>query len=80
MVLVYDNGSSTAFLAPDPTPALRWGIGAVIDRYPRTSSGGYEPAAFRAALGGLLAAQAAALAWLLLLAACERAQPDAGAV
>ena len=43
--------------------AAQYGVGAIIDQYPRTSAGGYPPEAYRAAFVTLLALQAAALIW-----------------
>jgi len=44
--------------------AFQWGVGAVLGLWP-ASGGRYDPEAYRAAFGILLAAQAAAAAWLL---------------
>jgi predicted MFS family arabinose efflux permease len=44
--------------------AIQWGVGAILGVWPATD-GRYHPDAFRAAFGVLLAAQAAAAAWLL---------------
>lgn len=41
-------------------------LGAAIDQWPPAASGGYVPEAYRWAFGGLLALQAASLAWYLL--------------
>ena len=49
----------TAFLG-------QWGIGAVIDLWPQTSSGGYAAAAYQAAFGGFLVLQVLALLWFAL--------------
>jgi len=46
--------------------AGQWGIGAVIDQWPTTASGGYDPAGYQAAFGMMLALQVAALAWFML--------------
>jgi predicted MFS family arabinose efflux permease len=43
--------------------AAQYGVGAIIDQYPRTSAGGYPPEAYRAGFFTLLALQAAALVW-----------------
>lgn len=55
---------STVFLA-------QWGIGRVLDFWPRTAAGGYDPAGYALAFGTCAAMQGAALLWLLLW----RAQP-----
>jgi MFS family permease len=44
--------------------ALQWGVGALLGLWP-TSEGRYQPEAYRAAFGVLLALQAAAALWLL---------------
>jgi predicted MFS family arabinose efflux permease len=44
--------------------AFQWGVGAILGLWPATD-GRYHPDAYRAAFGMLLAAQAAAAAWLL---------------
>jgi predicted MFS family arabinose efflux permease len=44
--------------------AIQWGVGAILGLWP-ASDGRYHPDAYRAAFGVLLAAQAAAAAWLL---------------
>jgi predicted MFS family arabinose efflux permease len=44
--------------------AFQWGVGAILGVWPATD-GRYHPDAYRAAFGVLLAAQAAAAAWLL---------------
>ncbi len=41
----------------------QWAVGAVIDLWPQTADGGFAPAGYQAALGGLSALQAVALAW-----------------
>jgi len=46
--------------------AAQWGIGAVIDQWPTTASGGYDPAGYQAGFGMLLVLQVAALAWFML--------------
>ena len=43
--------------------AAQYGVGAIIDQYPRTPAGGYPPEAYRAAFYSLLVLQAAALVW-----------------
>jgi MFS family permease len=43
---------------------FQWGVGALLGHWP-TSEGRYQPEAYRAAFGLLLAAQAAAALWLL---------------
>ncbi len=44
--------------------AFQWGVGAILGLWP-SAQGRYDPEAYRAAFGLLLAAQAAAAAWLL---------------
>ena len=44
--------------------AIQWGVGAILGLWSDTQ-GRYDPEAYRAAFGILLAAQAAAAAWLL---------------
>jgi MFS family permease len=44
--------------------AMQWGVGAILGLWPAVG-GRYDPDAYRAAFGLLLAAQAAAAAWLL---------------
>jgi len=44
--------------------AMQWGVGAILGLWP-AAGGRYDPAAYRAAFGLLLAAQAAAALWLL---------------
>jgi len=46
--------------------ALQWSIGAVIDLWPQTAQGGYNPTGFKAAFSALVAAQILAIAWYLL--------------
>ena len=43
---------------------FQWGVGAILGLWP-SASGRYDPAGYRVAFGILLAAQAAAAAWLL---------------
>jgi predicted MFS family arabinose efflux permease len=50
------------------------GIGWMIDRWPPTSTGGYDPAGYRAAFAILLALQLAAFAWFFL---CRPRQQEA---
>jgi MFS family permease len=42
----------------------QWGIGGIIDLWPRGADGGYAPAGYRAAFGLMLALQAAGLLWM----------------
>jgi len=42
------------------------GIGVVIDQWPTTASGGYDPAGYQAGFGMMLVLQVAALAWFIL--------------
>ena len=44
--------------------AFQWGVGAILGQWPG-AQGRYDPEAYRVAFGLLLAAQAAAAAWLL---------------
>ncbi len=44
---------------------FQWGVGVVIDLWPATASGGYEPAAYQAGFGAVLAVQVAAMLWLV---------------
>jgi hypothetical protein len=44
--------------------AFQWGVGAILGQWPN-AQGRYDPEAYRVAFGLLLAAQAAAAAWLL---------------
>jgi len=46
--------------------AFQWGIGAVIDFWPKTTAGGFALTGYRAGFGMVLALQVAALAWFLL--------------
>jgi MFS family permease len=46
--------------------AAQYAIGAVIDLYPVTPEGGYDPRGYQAAFGTLLALQILALGWFLL--------------
>ena len=43
--------------------AGQYAVGAIIDRFPPTATGGYDPQAYRLAFGVLLAIQLAALGW-----------------
>jgi MFS family permease len=49
---------STAFLA-------QWLIGAIIDLYPRTTSGGFPPEAYRAGFGTFITLEVLGLLWFL---------------
>ena len=42
---------------------VQWGIGAVIDLWPVSESGGYAPIAYQAAFGVILAVEVATLIW-----------------
>ena len=46
--------------------AAQWGIGVIIDLWPATAQGGYDPAGYQAGFGMMLALQVIALAWFLL--------------
>lgn len=52
--------------------AFQWGVGAILGLWP-SAQGRYDPEGYRVAFGVLLAAQAAAAAWLLT----ARARPQA---
>jgi hypothetical protein len=43
--------------------SAQWGIGAVIEQWPVTSQGGYDPAGYGAAFGLMLFLQAATVVW-----------------
>jgi MFS family permease len=45
---------------------IQWLMGAIIDQWPPTPSGGYDPQAYGAATGTVLALEVAALAWFLV--------------
>lgn len=44
---------------------FQWGVGVVIGLWPATAGGGYEPAAYQAGFGAVLAVQVAAMLWLV---------------
>ena len=46
--------------------SAQWGIGALIDLWPRTANGGYAPAGYRTALLVMFAIQAVTLLWYVL--------------
>lgn len=46
--------------------ACQWGVGVIVDLWPRSPSGAYPAEAYRAALGLLLVLQAAGLGWYWL--------------
>ncbi|MBI4182739.1 MAG: MFS transporter [Proteobacteria bacterium] len=46
--------------------AAQWGIGAVVNLWPRAASGGYPPEAYGAAFALVLALQGAAFAWFVV--------------
>jgi MFS family permease len=46
--------------------SAQWGIGALIDLWPRTADGGYAPAGYRTALLVMFAIQAVAMLWYIL--------------
>lgn len=46
--------------------AFQWGTGIIIDLWPLTASGGYDPAAYRAGFGLVLATQVVSMLWLVL--------------
>jgi MFS family permease len=52
----------------------QWGIGRVLDAWPRTPSGGYAPAGYTAAFAIMVAFLAVTLVWLLV----SRARPRQG--
>ena len=43
--------------------SAQWGMGAIIDRYPSTPTGGYAPAGYQAAFSTLLMLQVFTIAW-----------------
>lgn len=45
--------------------AVQWGVGAIINRWPGTAGGGYDPAGHQAALLTLLVIEFAAFAWFV---------------
>jgi len=45
---------------------LQTGIGAILDLWPRTAAGGWDPAGYSVALGVTFLLQAAAMAWIVL--------------
>jgi hypothetical protein len=55
------NGSMLALVF-----ALQAAIGMILDLWPRTAAGGWDPAGYAWALGLTLALQAAGIAWMLL--------------
>ena len=59
--------------------AVQYAIGAIIDLFPPTASGGYSPEGYRWAFGVFLALQLLALLWYLAGRRSLRAQADAGA-
>ena len=46
--------------------AIQWAIGAVINLFEITAANTYDPSGYKAAFAGLLACQAACLAWFWL--------------
>ncbi|NQW10300.1 MAG: MFS transporter [Alphaproteobacteria bacterium] len=66
--LQYAGRASTALntLAFFGAFAGQYLLGAVIDLWPLTTDGSYQPEAFRAAFGGILALEALALGWYLI--------------
>ena len=46
--------------------AAQWGIGRILDLFPRTPSGGYAPFGYACALGLMATLQLAAMLWLLI--------------
>ncbi len=46
--------------------AVQYGVGFVIDFFPQTRGGGYDPAAYRMAFGAIFAFELLALGWFLL--------------
>jgi len=55
--------------------AAQWGTGAVINLWPATSSGGYDPAAYRAGFGMMLALQAIGMLWFVAMSIYLRRAP-----
>lgn len=54
--------------------AIQWGVGAILGLWP-AEGGRYDPEAYRTAFGVLLAAQAAAAAWLLTARDTKQSSP-----
>lgn len=46
--------------------AVQYGVGFVIDFFPQGMAGGYDPAAYRVAFGGIFALEVLALGWFVL--------------
>jgi len=65
--------TSMNFLMFSAVFAAQWGIGVVLDLWPRTAAGGYAPAGYSAAFATCAALQVIALGWL----AVWRARPVA---
>ena len=61
--------TSLNFLMFSSVFAAQWGIGVVLDLWPRTAAGGYAPSGYAAAFGLCAVLQVAALAWLALFRA-----------
>ncbi|MEG3618170.1 MFS transporter [Magnetovibrio sp. PR-2] len=45
--------------------AGQWAVGGIIDLWPQTAAGGYDPAGFQAAFGAMIVLQAFAMIWYL---------------
>ncbi len=58
--------TSMNFLMFSAVFLAQWGIGQVIDLWPRTAAGGYDPAGYTWAFGLCAVEQGAALLWLLV--------------
>ena len=58
--------TSMNFLMFSAVFLAQWGIGQMIDLWPRTAAGGYDPAGYTWAFGLCVVAQGAALLWLLV--------------
>lgn len=48
------------------TFVFQWGIGGIIDLWPQTAAGGYDPQAYQAGFGIVLATQVLAMLWLIV--------------
>jgi predicted MFS family arabinose efflux permease len=57
---------------------FQWGIGAVVNQWPVSATGGYAPEAYRAAFGVLLLLQLTAIGWYWLAGQCFCRRRGAG--
>jgi MFS family permease len=53
--------------------ASQWGTGAIIDLWPKTAAGSYDPAGYQAAFGVILGFQVLGLLWLIVFSKGRRA-------